>query len=349
MSKRKLKAISLFSGAGGDTIGFEMAGVDVVAFSEFQKDATNTHLKNFKDCVLIGKDVNGDITKTTDEELKKYAGKIDIIFAGFPCQGFSHGGKKDPNDERNKLFWEFVRVTKIIKPRWVIGENVKGLLERKGLDGKPYSDVIVKSFRKIGYNMNAPTLVNTSEYGVPQARRRIFFIGSRKDLGVKHFKFPEPTNEKNDLKKIIKFDLENSIKINLNEYKFLDNSINQKESKTKQKVTGAPHPYLLLKMKDKEISFDVRKSPTHVYVVNVNKPAKTVITAYSFQPRAFVVMKQGETSYIRTLNIKELQQIQGFPKSHKFLGTVNQQIKQIGNAVPPKMVKEIIEAIKKQN
>ena len=87
-----------------------------------------THELNFPNTVLLGQ---GDITKTSDDEFLQYKGKVNLIFAGFPCQGFSHAGKKLPDDPRNTLFREFLRSTRLIKPKYIIGENVKGLLSRK--------------------------------------------------------------------------------------------------------------------------------------------------------------------------------------------------------------------------
>jgi len=101
------KAISLFSGAGGDTLGLENAGVTVCGFVEWEEPMIETHLLNFPNSALIGK----DIREVSEEQLIPYIGEIDIIFAGFPCQGLSKAGKKDKNDERNNLFKEFVRIT----------------------------------------------------------------------------------------------------------------------------------------------------------------------------------------------------------------------------------------------
>ena len=126
-----MKGISLFSGMGGDTLGLKMAGIDVVAFSEKIPIIRKTHLANFPDCEIIGSGVNSDITKITDPEFQKYQNDVDIIFAGFPCQGFSNAGKKKLNDPRNTLFREFVRATENVKPKIIIGENVKGLQTRK--------------------------------------------------------------------------------------------------------------------------------------------------------------------------------------------------------------------------
>ena len=105
-SDNKIKAISLFSGMGGDSVGIVKAGLELVAYSEWETDMRDTHEPNFPNTELIGW---GIIIKTSDEEFLKYKDIVDLIFAGFPCQGFSNAGNKDPNDPRNSLFREFAR------------------------------------------------------------------------------------------------------------------------------------------------------------------------------------------------------------------------------------------------
>ena len=123
----KVTAISLFSGMGGDTLGMKQNNIDIVAYSEIKETFQKTHDANFPDSVMLGKDVKSDILKITDEELRKYKG-VDIVFAGFPCQSFSTGGKRKVNDPRNTMFREFVRVAKETEAKVIIGENVKVLV-----------------------------------------------------------------------------------------------------------------------------------------------------------------------------------------------------------------------------
>ena len=144
-----MKAISLFSGMGGDSLGLIQAGFQLEAYSEKESVFRETHKANFPNCSLLGENVNSDILKIKDEEFLKYKDNIDLIFAGFPCQGFSNAGKKKVNDPRNSLFREFVRSTKLIKPKFIIGENVKGLLSRKTDSDEMYIDVIKSEFEEV--------------------------------------------------------------------------------------------------------------------------------------------------------------------------------------------------------
>ncbi len=363
-----MKAISLFAGMGGDTLGMEDAGVEVVAFSEKDKWAKESHLANFPNSELIG---DGDITKVDwrKSEYKKFT-DIDILFAGFPCQSFSSAGQRkvgETNDPRNTMFKYFVRAANALKPKVIIGENVKGLLTKKTYKGKNYIDVIVKEFEKLGYDVKYG-LLKCEEHGVPQKRVRLFIVGTLSEnkltiedrKGLPYIKleqedevglrdFREPSLEKSEIISRSQLDLSDKGD------KIVEASGDQTDA----------HPYLHLKMSQNEdhywngkqyeykgkthdslFSFSKRDSPIHCEVVDIDKPAKTIICTYANQPRMFVPIKRGDDYYIRSFTVDELKQIQSFPKDFIVEGSEAQQIKQIGNAVPPrvctKLVKEIL-------
>ncbi len=352
---KKIKALSLFSGAGGDTLGMEAAGIEVTHFVEFDKSAIETHLENFKNCKqLLSTNGSTSITDIEDEVFLKLKGKIDIIFAGFPCQGFSHAGKKFEDDERNQLFREFVRAVKLIEPKWIIGENVKGILDKRSGWKTDFAGLINNSFENIGYKMMDPKLVNTADYGVPQLRSRVFFVGNNNDID---FVFPKESNKKPSIRRIIEPTLEGAIEIKINNFGYLkeamrNNELNWVEVSADAKIEGKPHNWLVrsLTAEGELISWDVRKSPHHVQILNLDKPSKTIHSGYARMPRLFVLMKKKNKFYIRGMTIKELQQIQSFPKSFKYDKTSrNQAIKQIGNAVPSEVVKRIVLSIIEQD
>lgn len=168
-------------------------------------------------------------------------GTIDIVFAGFLCQGFSHAGKKRTDDSRNELFFEFVRVTKIIQPRVIIGENVAGLLQRKTPRGENVIDIIQEHFGNIGYFIIYKVL-DATDFGIPQKRKRLFIIGSREQLTDQVFQLPQqPTTS---IRSVIEPTLDEAIPIEFKHqvepkfYKVLDESVDHKP-------TGKPHPNLL--------------------------------------------------------------------------------------------------------
>ena len=193
-NNKQLTAISLFSGMGGDSLAMINCGFKLLAYSEIIKTFRDTHELNFKQCKSIGSEVKHNIIKVKDKELLNYKGKIDMIFAGFPCQGFSNAGKKDVNDPRNTLFREFLRTAKLIEPDYIIGENVKGLLSRKTSDNQNYIDIIVNEFEELDYNVKYKVF-KTYKYGIPQKRERLVIFGIKKHL-KKDVKFPEELTTK---------------------------------------------------------------------------------------------------------------------------------------------------------
>jgi DNA (cytosine-5)-methyltransferase 1 len=271
------------------------------------------------------------------------------------CQGYSNAGKKDPNDPRNSLFIEFVRATKCIKPDYIIGENVKGLLTKKTGSGDKVIDVIVKEFENIGYDIKYQVF-KTEKYGVPQKRERLLIVGVKKELN-KEIEFPEELKSKPDLLNIVKFDMTGTIKINEEEFKkwnipeecILKNMDNSEEENN-------VHPYLKVLVEDKNpeyksktydtrLSFSKRGSPIHGEIIDIRKPSKTIICTYNHQPRLFVPLKNKNGYYLRCLLPIELKQIQGFPEDYKIEGNLKEQIVQIGNAVPPPLIKQIVEKL----
>ena len=352
-----MKAISLFSGMGGDSLGLKQAGFNVIAYSEFNKAAIKTHDANFPGATLIGKSVGGDITKVSDEEFEKYKGDVDLIFAGFPCQGFSNAGKKKENDPRNTLFKEFLRATRIIQPTYIMGENVKGLTSRKTSDGENYIDVITEEFKKLDYDIEYRVL-DCSKFGVPQKRERLFILG-RKSSTCTGINWPKADKKKTDLTSIVSFSMEGTVSVDselveqldVNEQSIIRNLDDFSEG-------SSPHPYLLSKLNadddklsyagkdyDMLFSFGKRVSPIHCEVVNVLNPSKTIICSYDHQPRFFVLQENGKGYFLRSFTVDELKQIQSFPKSFKVLGSTKEQIVQIGNAVPPSMVRQLAQAL----
>jgi len=174
-----MKVIDLFAGCGGLSHGFEMAGFDIPLAIEKDEWASETYRKNHPSTKVI----TGDITQIIDLDnlLDKNDLPIDGIIGGPPCQGFSLSGNRDKNDPRNSLFMEFVRFVNFFKPKFFVMENVTGILSMKTKDNQNVKDLILSEYDKAGYNVKICKL-NAAEYGVPQARLRIVFLGIRKDL-----------------------------------------------------------------------------------------------------------------------------------------------------------------------
>lgn len=392
-------AISLFAGMGGDTLGMKQAGFDVIAFNEISKPAIESHKLNFEQCGLIvddtpfvpqkhSEDESKDEAKTRikddkkrkkdkeknatniqfipDEVLARYKNKVDLVFAGHPCQGFSNGGKKLPDDPRNTLFREFARVCRLSKPKYIIGENVDGLLSRKTVDGRNYIDVIVEEFNSIGYNVKYQ-VCHAVRYGVPQLRKRLVYVGVRKDLN-QTYDFPDELNDGKviagagtlpNLQDIVSFSMEGAIKINTDVFDMSNippECIMTDPTNDDNEDTKNIHPYLRLKVESRDVeyqgkthhslvSFSKRDSPIHCEIIDVRNPSKTIICTYDHQPRLFVPLKNKNGYYLRCLLPDELKQIQGFPGEFKIAGNKKDKIKQVGNAVPPPLIKLIVKQI----
>tara|TARA_Y100000768_G_scaffold36911_2_gene24132 strand:+ start:2000 stop:3088 length:1089 start_codon:yes stop_codon:yes gene_type:complete len=356
-----LKGMSLFSGMGGDTLGMINAGVDVIAYNEKEKVFCETHKMNFEDCKLIGENGKSNISNIPDSEFLKYKDLIDILFAGFPCQSFSTGGKRKVDDPRNTLFREFVRVAELTNAKIIIGENVKGLLTKKTETGELYINIIVSEFEKLGYSVKFQVL-QCHKYGVPQKRERLVIIGIKNEhLDKYNLEFPEEDTPRKEnwqnLRNIVNFTMEGTMKIDKKVFDFekIPEECIIKNMKNKQLAKGA-HPYLVMKKNIENktyaeksyetlFSFGKRDSPIHCEVIDIRQPSKTIICTYDHQPRFFVPIKNHHGEYLRMLTPDELKQIQGFPKDYKLGGNQKQQIIQIGNAVPPILIEKIVQTI----
>lgn len=346
-----MKGISLFSGMGGDSLAIVQAGIELVAYSENEKKFRETHQENFNNCELLG---NGDITETSDDEFARYKNEVDLVFAGFPCQGFSQAGKKLPSDPRNTLFKEFLRCTKIIKPKYIIGENVKGLLSRKTDNDELFIDVIQSEFEKVGYRIYKKVM-KCNLYGIPQNRHRLIIVGIRDDLN-QTFEFPEEQENNLDLKNIVKFSMEGAIKIEESDFDMTtipDECILRDMDNDEDE--NNPHPNLKLLLKSKNYEYNGLVFPQRLHfgkripvggeIIDIRKPINTIICTYARQPRFFVPLQNKNGYYLRCLLPDELKQIQGFPADYEICGSKTQQIVQIGNAVPPPLIKLIIECL----
>ena len=188
--KPERRAMSLFSGAGGDTLGLEHANYKVVAFSEFKAPAIKTHQLVFPDSVHLVNPLSKcpDIIAIPPKVFEPYKGTIDVLVAGCPCQGFSHAGKKNPGDPRNELIHQVLRVANIVQPTWIVFENVKGLMARYGKDpdtNKPslVIDIIKGLFKRNGYN-TTNKIIQVTDAGVPQKRQRLILIAHRSPVDV---------------------------------------------------------------------------------------------------------------------------------------------------------------------
>ena len=276
------------------------------------------------------------------------------------CQGFSTAGKKKDDDPRNTMFLQFLRVAKLTNPYMIIGENVKGLLKRKTFNQELYIDIIVSEFEKIGYNV-IYKVFKAEQYNVPQKRERLIILGVKKDNPHGWIpQFPSPQSSNLNLISIINYDMTGAVQVDPEWFNEIPNEciLTNMNDNNIYKNNNGGHPYLLSKINASEIdryydgkqhdylfSFGKRGSPIHCEIIDIRYPSKTIICTYEHQPRLFVPLKNSSGCYLRMLLPDELKQIQGFPKDYIVCGTNKDKIIQIGNSVPPPLIRAIVEYV----
>lgn len=332
------KQISLFSGCGGMDLGFEKAGFDIVWANDFDSDAQAVYSLN------LGKIDNRDILTVGEDEIPDG----DILTAGFPCQPFSNAGnRKGVHDSRGMLYKECLRIIARKMPKVIVFENVKGLLSTKYIDGRNLADVIIEdlsSMNNIGYNV-VYQLVNAADYGVPQNRQRVLFVGIRKDLG-KTFVFPpKQSKEKLALKNILDIpeDVENHV-----DWQFSPQALDMIEY-IPEGGSWKDVPYEHLAPRFQRIRDDMKKyhSPNFYRRFSRNEICGTMTA--SAQPENCGIIHPTEN---RRYTVREVARIQSFPDEFKFITDTPRNItamyKVIGNAVPVTLAYNIAKAIMDQ-
>jgi DNA (cytosine-5)-methyltransferase 1 len=324
---RDYKAIELFAGAGGLAVGLEQAGLKCLVLNEFDHWASETLRNNRPDWNVIEDDVK-------NVSFKEYKGKADIVTGGFPCQAFSYAGKKlGLNDARGTLFYEFARVVQETMPPICIGENVRGLLNHD--NGRTIAGMI-SILNEIGYQVLPPRLLKAIFYKVPQKRERVLIVGIRKDIDRTLFDFPKP------YKKI--YNLKDALKKGELFHKDVPDSQGQKYPKTKEEVLDmVPEGGYW-----RDLPLDIQKSYMgKSFYLGGGKTGMARRMSWeepSLTLTCSPAQKQTERCHpdeTRPFTVREYARIQTFPDEWQFAGSVSQQYKQIGNAVPVNLAKEI--------
>lgn len=342
MEKSKLNVADLFCGIGGFTKGFEKAGFNVV----FGLDNWDIALKTFKKNHGGAESLNQDIKDVPNFFYENYNGKIDVIIAGPPCQGFSMSGKRDINDKRNTLFEEVIRAVRIIQPRIVLIENVVGLLSMKNPNGKFIKDIIKEKLEKVGYQTEYKIL-NSSDYGVPQSRKRVVFIGSK----IGKVGFPE----------------EEKIKVTVGD------ALGNIPDYPQKKYTEPDTPFQKLMADGEKVIYNhepmnhnkgvlnrIKHVPKGGNWQNIPKEIYNVGGEHSNNYRRLdpskpsITLKHATKSMIihpkfnRVVTAREVARLQSFSDSFVIEGTVSEQHQQLANAVPPLLALEIAKKIKQK-
>lgn len=334
-----IRGIALFSGCGGMTLGFQAAGVNLVGHVEIAESANRIYAENFPKSRLLGE----DIRRITDEDLKEWKeklGKIDIIVGGPPCQGFSLAGKRNPEDERNRLYMQYVRIVSVLRPEVFVMENVALMTSMKDEKGNFFIDIIEESFSRQGYSI-VKKVVNAYEYGVPQSRERVILVGVRDDLH-KTFQFDDGLKKKVLTFKDAACDLQS-----------LESGEKSLADPLHWAITHPAHVIEWLKNVPEGHSAHENANPqlrppsgfNTTYKRNVwNEPCSTISTNFSMISGC----RNVHPTDTRSLTIREAARVQSFPDEFVFCGNWGDVRKAIGNAVPPILAREIAKEILKQ-
>lgn len=341
--------VDLFAGVGGLSLGFEMAGFKTVIANEYDESIAYSYKKNHNCDKLIICDITKlDIEKTFGD-LKN---TIDVVVGGPPCQGFSQKGqRKTINDERNFLFKFFVKVVDYLKPKYFVMENVPNLLTT---ENGYFKKEIIKLFKEIGYELKLGVL-NASDYGVPQNRKRAIIIGA---LNKAAPNLPEPLENKTTIWDAI------------SDLNFLESGEGQEEQEyritplTKYQLNlrkGSNTLYNHVATNHSTIALDRLKLIPPNCGEKVLPEEHRTKSIYSGTWTRMVSTEQSVTITTRfdtpasgqfthpflnrAITVREAARIQSFPDTFRFYGTKTSQMKQVGNAVPPLLAYQIAKVI----
>lgn len=325
-----MKILSLFSGCGGLDLGFEKAGFVIPFANEFDKTIYDTYKVNHPNTQLI----EGDIRKVS---VQTFGSGFDGIIGGPPCQSWSEAGAlKGIDDPRGKLFYEYIRILREIQPKFFLAENVSGMLLNR--HSKAVQNIL-KLFDEAGYDVSMK-LVNAKDFGVAQERKRVFYIGFRKNLHIR-FTFPDGSTI-DDAKKIalrdIIWDLQETAVPAGEKNRHNINAVNNNEY-----FTGAYSPIFMSRNRVKswdEQAYTVQASGRQC---QLHPQAPKMIKVGKNECR-FV---EGQEHLYRRMTVREVARIQGFADDFKFIyANTNDAYKMIGNAVPVNLSFELACAIR---
>ena len=323
-----MKLVTFFAGAGGLDLGFSNAGFDVIWANEYDKSIWETYQKNHKGVYLDKRSITDIPTNEVPE--------CDGIIGGPPCQSWSEAGAmRGIGDKRGQLFYDFIRILADKQPKFFLAENVSGML----LDThKSALENIKNMFRECGYNLSFQML-NVSDYGVPQDRKRVFFVGYRSDLGIE-FEFPQPTT------------LENKIPLSKAIGDLKDNVLAaQKGNITNGENCLVPnHEYMtggfstIYMSRNRvrswdEVSFTIQAGGRHA-------PCHPQAPKFQFVEQNVRIFVPEKEDLYRRLSVRECARVQTFPDSFKFYyKNIADGYKMIGNAVPVRMANVLAKKI----
>lgn len=371
------RVLDFFAGAGGLSEGLRIAGLDVLYANEIDRWAKMTYERNHPETIFRCCDI-ADVTPDSiyndiHNAFELDLNDIDIMVGGPPCQGFSIIGQRNIDDPRNRLFREFLRLVQQIQPKAFIMENVFGLLSMQ--NGK-VKDEIIEAFTAAGYIVAQPRVLTAADFGVPQIRKRVFFLGIRNDLAQMPLQYPVSThanravcNRQNGFAPYITVgDALSDLPEAVVESTGIDagepvNYCSRPRNSYQQTIRGTEnevynhHTKRLLDTRMERITrltegatkitlpqeFQAGGHENKYRRLSSNEPSPTLTAHMSKDLSDFI-----HPRYNRPITVREAARIQSFPDSYVFVGSEFQQLKQIGNAVPPLLGAAVARAVIQQ-
>lgn len=318
----KPTVISTFSGCGGSSLGYQMAGFHELLAVESDQNAVDTFRLNFPDVPVY----HGDIAKLTGSECMRLArienGDLDVLDGSPPCQGFSTAGKRKFDDPRNSLFKEYARLLSELQPKVFVMENVTGMV--KGYMKQAYLQII-KTLRECGYKAKGEVM-NAMYYNVPQSRERVIIIGVREDLGIEP-SHPKPQGKPITVRQAL-------VGINNEQYE-LDwcNHIQQ----------SIIYPRICkMKPGDNYADYSPTGSGFTLSKNWIDRPSCTITKTVNHAASSDGTLHPLEN---RKHTITEIKRLSSFPDNFQTVGDFRERWARIGNSVPPNLMKAIAEHI----
>lgn len=356
MTRNKFTCLDLFSGAGGLSRGFYDAGYDVVLGVDFDEAALKTFKANHGTAEAMKLDLfdHSNIDVIIDF-LKERKIELDVLVGGPPCQGFSVAGPRKMDDERNSLYTAMVKLAERVKPQAVILENVPGMIQTNGGIG---AKRVVEDFAAIGYKM-VPKLLYAPEYGLPQIRKRVFFVGLRDNK--EEFVFPEAIVDK---EKFV------TCEQAIGDLPTLQTEVGEIiYGEEEQEYVSEPQNEYQRKMRKNSSvvrnhigSIPIEKTKHMISLVPEGKNYKALPPEYAgiykyhealtryHSKKPSLTINTGHRSHFhykwnRIPTVRESARLQSFPDDFIFYGNKSQQYRQVGNAVPPMLGQVVAEAL----
>lgn len=364
---RTLRTVDLFCGAGGLSLGFQQQGFSILVGTDYHPDPCDT----FEGAIGTPA-VARDITEISPARLMDEGGfdpeDVDVVIGGPPCKGFSLAGERDPDDPRNYLFRQYIEMVRAFNPSAIVMENVTGILSMK--DGR-YKDQILKKLRRLGYNTNFEIL-NAANYGVPQRRNRVIFIGHKPEITID---YPAPIHSKTDgtqtLAELGGHKSYIRVKDAISDLDFLG------PGESSEKYENPPESEYQEKMRKNSDTLHNHTAPNHseriqkrFELMKQGKGMESVPEEYQTKKQRMIKLDPNDMvdtittlpedfvhySQDRIPTVRELARLQSFPDDFKFEGprtTGGQrrtesvpQYSQVGNAVPPRLAAAIAKEVK---